>query len=149
MRGGSGGDARAPGWSGIWSGQERHNWTLHQTIDSSYRGPMTHQHALQIASAPSTAGVHRSSSNAFDRDQLSDLGRLLAELGPAAFEPQLAELGRMARRRGVAAHAVAAMCDRASPAIVRQRAFGVVSAAIVALQEAAKKGGATTIAVVK
>jgi hypothetical protein len=101
---------------------------------------MTHQHLVRNASPTLTAaaigGARCAAAGGFDRHHLSGLGLLLAELGPAALEPQLAELGRIARRRGVAAHAVAAMCDRASPAIVRQRAFAAVSAAVDAVHEA-------------
>lgn len=100
---------------------------------------MTQQHAPRNASrflGGTTRGTRRRAADGFDRPHLNNLGLLLAELGPAAVESQLAELARMARRYGVATHAAGAMCDRASPTIVRQRAFAVVSAAVEARSEA-------------
>lgn len=54
----------------------------------------------------------------------------IAEQGTAAVERDLVQLARYARRNGVAIEAARLMIDRASPEVVRQRAFAVVCCAL-------------------
>ena len=54
----------------------------------------------------------------------------IAEHGTAAVERDLVQLARHARRNGVAVEASTLMIDRASPQVVRQRAFAVVCSAL-------------------
>ena len=54
----------------------------------------------------------------------------IAEHGTAAVERDLVQLARYARRNAVAVEAATLMIDRASPQVVRQRAFAVVCSAL-------------------
>ena len=76
-------------------------WIFYQTIDPSYRRPMTNS-------------------------QITELGTTIAERGPAAVEDELTALGRLARMCRVAPAAVDVMTDRAAERVVRERAFAVV-----------------------
>ena len=64
------------------------------------------------------------------RTYITHLSTHIAEHGTAAVERDLLQLARYARRHCVAANAAGVMVDRASPQIVRQRAFAVVAAAL-------------------
>ena len=68
-----------------------------------------------------------------NRAYLTHLSTHIAEHGTAAVERDLVQLSRYARRNGVAAEAARLMIDRASPQIVRQRAFGIVCSAMTQL----------------
>ena len=61
---------------------------------------------------------------------LTHLSTHIAEHGTAAVERDLLQLARYARRHGVAVDAARLMVDRASPRVVRQRAFAVVCSAL-------------------
>jgi hypothetical protein len=67
---------------------------------------------------------------------LSQLSSYIAEHGTAGVEAELVQLARLARRRRVATVAAAAMTDRASPRVVRERAFAVVCAALTSQRRA-------------
>jgi len=73
---------------------------------------------------------------------LADLGARLAANGPRAVEHELAELARIARQRGLAHTARTVMVDRSASRVVRERAFGVVSSALVN----ARRAGAPAMA---
>jgi hypothetical protein len=77
-----------------------------------------------------------------NRPYLTHLATHIAEHGTVAVERDLLQLARYARRHGVATEATALMIDRASPQIVRQRAFGVVCSALAK----ASSGPTTTLA---
>lgn len=66
---------------------------------------------------------------------LIELGELLAQDGPGRHEDALLAVARAARAQGVALTAAAVLADRASPEVVRQRAFAVVVAALVGAAE--------------
>ena len=80
-------------------------WTLHQTIDVR-------------------------TVTAMNRAYVTHLSTHIAEHGTAAVERDLLQLARYARRHGVAVQAARLMIDRASPEVVRQRAFAVVCSAL-------------------
>jgi hypothetical protein len=80
-------------------------WTLHQTID------------LRTVTIMNSAYITHLSTH-------------IAEHGTAAVERDLRQLARYARRHGVAVDAARLMADRASPQVVRQRAFAVVCSAL-------------------
>ena len=80
-------------------------WTLHQTI------------------VPRTV-------TRMNRAYVTHLSTHIAEHGTAAVERDLLQLARYARRQGVAVEAAGLMIDRASPQVVRQRAFAVVCSAL-------------------
>ena len=80
-------------------------WTLHQTID------------LRTVTSMNSAYVTHLSTH-------------IAEHGTAAVERDLLQLARYARRHGVAVDAARLMVDRASPQVVRHRAFAVVCSAL-------------------
>ena len=61
---------------------------------------------------------------------ITHLSTHIAEHGTAAVERDLMQLARYARRHCVAVDAAGVMVDRASPQIVRQRAFAVVASAL-------------------
>jgi hypothetical protein len=61
-------------------------------------------------------------------ESLADLGRRVAEDGPAAYDDELVRLARAAV--GVAPAAATVLADSTAPAVVRQRALAVASAAI-------------------
>ena len=65
-----------------------------------------------------------------NRAYLTHLSTHIAEHGTAAVERDLLQLARYARRHGVAVDAARLMVDRASPRVVRQRAFAVVCSAL-------------------
>ena len=64
------------------------------------------------------------------RNYITHLSTHIAEHGTAAVERDLLQLARYARRHCVAVDAAGVMVDRASPQIVRQRAFAVVASAL-------------------
>ena len=64
------------------------------------------------------------------RTYISHLSTHIAEHGTSAVERDLLQLARYARRHAVAVDAAGVMVDRASPQIVRQRAFAVVTSAL-------------------
>ena len=64
------------------------------------------------------------------RNYITHLATHIAEHGTSAVERDLMQLARYARRHCIAIHAAGVMVDRASPQIVRQRAFAVVSSAV-------------------
>jgi hypothetical protein len=61
---------------------------------------------------------------------LTQLSTFITEHGIDAADSHLQQLAGIARRRGVAAAAVKVMTDRASPRIVRERAFAIVCTAL-------------------
>ena len=61
---------------------------------------------------------------------ITHLSTHIAEHGTSAVERELLQLARYARRHAVAVDAAGVMVDRASPQIVRQRAFAVVASAL-------------------
>jgi hypothetical protein len=61
---------------------------------------------------------------------ITHLSTHIAEHGTAAVERDLMQLARYARRHCLAVDAAGVMVDRASPQIVRQRAFAVVCSAL-------------------
>jgi hypothetical protein len=61
---------------------------------------------------------------------VAHLSTHIAEHGTAAVERDLLQLARYARRHGVAVDAARLMVDRASPQVVRHRAFAVVCSAL-------------------
>ena len=64
------------------------------------------------------------------RAYITHLSTHIAEHGTAAVERDLMQLARYARRHCLAVDAAGVMVDRASPQIVRQRAFAVVCSAL-------------------
>jgi hypothetical protein len=64
------------------------------------------------------------------RAYITHLSTHIAEHGTSAVERDLLQLARYARRHGVAMEATGVMIDRASPQVVRQRAFAVVCCAL-------------------
>ncbi len=62
----------------------------------------------------------------FDQ-QLARLGEAIAADGVAGYEAEVAALAARARRAQVARAAAEVLADRAAPAVVRERAFAVVS----------------------
>ena len=64
------------------------------------------------------------------RQYLTHLSTHIAEHGTLAVERDLLQLARYARRHCLAVDAAGVMVDRASPQIVRQRAFAVVCSAL-------------------
>ncbi len=64
------------------------------------------------------------------RTYITHLSTHIGEHGTAAVERDLLQLARYARRHCVAVDAAGVMVDRASPQIVRQRAFAVVVSAL-------------------
>jgi hypothetical protein len=63
---------------------------------------------------------------------LTQLSSFISEHGIDAADAHLQQLAGMARRRGVATTAAKVMTDRASPRIVRERAFAMVCSALTA-----------------
>jgi hypothetical protein len=84
-----------------------------------------------------TAGTMRPLAPVPFAARLAALGRDLGEHGPEPFEDQLAGLAARARRSGRATSAADVLADRSAPRVARERAFAVVSAALVAASEAA------------
>jgi hypothetical protein len=70
-----------------------------------------------------------------NRAYVTHLSTHIAEHGTAAVERDLLQLARYVRRHDVAVEAAALMVDRASPQIVRQRAFAVVCSALTKLAD--------------
>ncbi|NEE02996.1 hypothetical protein [Phytoactinopolyspora halotolerans] len=68
--------------------------------------------------------------------ELRELAHRLNDAGPEAVEDELSELARMAAAVGVEPALLAALCDRAAPAVVRQRAFARVAARVDARLDA-------------
>ena len=64
------------------------------------------------------------------RNYITHLSTHIAEHGTSAVERELLQLARYARRHSIAVDAAGVMVDRASPQIVRQRAFAVVTSAV-------------------
>jgi hypothetical protein len=64
------------------------------------------------------------------RNYITHLSTHIAEHGTSAVERDLLQLARYARRHLIAVDAAGVMVDRASPQIVRQRAFAVVTSAL-------------------
>lgn len=64
------------------------------------------------------------------RAYITHLSTHIAEHGTSAVERDLLQLARYARRHCLAFDAAGVMVDRASPQIVRQRAFAVVCSAV-------------------
>lgn len=64
--------------------------------------------------------------------QLSELAFRIAEEGLAPVEVEVAEVAAEARRRALVPGAVAALADPTTVEVVRQRAFGLVAAALAA-----------------
>ena len=77
------------------------------------------------------------------RQYLTHLSTHIAEHGTSAVERDLQQLARYARRHCIAVDAAGAMVDRASPQIVRQRAFAVVCSAL----DKASQGATATLAI--
>ena len=77
------------------------------------------------------------------RNYITHLSTHVAEHGTAAVERDLLQLARYARRHCIAVDAAGVMVDRASPQIVRQRAFAVVSSAL----DRAARAGAPALAI--
>jgi hypothetical protein len=68
--------------------------------------------------------------------RLAALGRVLADDGPERVEDELAAVADLARDSGRVTSAADVLADRSAPRVLRDRAFGVVSAALVAVGEA-------------
>ncbi|NDL60573.1 hypothetical protein [Phytoactinopolyspora mesophila] len=77
----------------------------------------------------------------YRRDEMDGLAHRVAELGPDAVGPELAELAWLAAIEGVEPFLLAVMCDPREPEVVRQRAFARVAAEWAARLDAADRGG--------